>query len=86
MNFTTVLNTKKQNKTILKLTHIAGILGAIIIIQGIIMYSTVSNYNSKIYPNIWIEDINVGEKTKKEAEQAIIQKNKNIISQKIITI
>lgn len=86
MNFTTVLNTKKQNKTILTLTHIAGILGAIIIIQGIIMYSTVSNYNSKIYPNIWIEDINVGEKTKKEAEQAIIQKNKNIISQKIITI
>lgn len=77
----------KQKKFSLKPVYTAvGIIGVVLCVQGIIMYSTISKYSSKIYPGVWIEDINVGGKTKEEAKKAVIEKHNNIIKGKDFTI
>lgn len=87
MDLDVILEPKKQKKKRIKLAFIILIIiGAIVGIQGIIMYSTISKYKSKIYPQVWVEDIYLGGKTKEEAKSAIIQKHDNIIAEKTITI
>ncbi|QAA32795.1 VanW family protein [Clostridium manihotivorum] len=87
MNYDHVIETEKQKKRNLRPVYIiTGIIGTILCIQGSIMYSAISKYNAKIYPETWIEDINVGGKTKEEAKSAIIEKHDNLIAEKIINI
>lgn len=87
MNSDNVIETEKQKKRNLRPVYIVtGIIGTILCIQGSIMYSTISKYNAKIYPEVWIEDINVGGKTKEEAKNAIIEKHDNLVAEKIINI
>lgn len=77
----------KQKKISLRSIYMAtGIIVSMLCIQGIIMYSTISKYSSRIYPGLWIEDVNVGGKTKEEARKAIIEKHNNIIKGKDFTI
>lgn len=77
----------KQKRFLLKpICVVAGIIGFILCVQGIIIYSTISKYNLKIYPGAWIEDINVGGQTKEEAKKVVIEKHNNIIKGKGFTI
>ncbi|MCB2293544.1 VanW family protein [Clostridium algoriphilum] len=87
MGLDVVIEPEKQKKKKLKPAKIiAGVVGLLVVVQGIIMYSTVSKYETKIYPKVWIEDINLSGQTKAEATKAIIQKHNNIIAKKNITI
>jgi len=65
---------------------ILGIIFTVVGIQVINMYSTMSKYKLKIYPQVWVEDISVGGKTKDEAKNAIIENYNNLIAKKNITI
>ena len=77
----------KQRKKRLRTTLIiVGIIVSLIGIQLVIMYSTISKHNLKIYPDVWVEDINLGGMTKNEAKNAVIKNHNNIISKKNITI
>ena len=86
MNLDANLQKEKRKKKRIKPVFIIGIIGAIVVIQGLVMYSTISKYNSKIYPKVWVEDIDLGGKTKDEAKKAIIQKHNNTINKKNIAI
>ena len=74
---------KKRKKPVL---IIVGIIGCLVAIQGFVMYSSISKYKSKIYPEVWIENINVGGKTKAEAKKVIAQNHGDVIAKKNITI
>jgi len=74
---------KKRKKPVL---IIVGIIGSLVVVQGLFMYSSISKYKSKIYPQIWIEDINVGGKTKEQAKKLIVDVHSDIITKKNITI
>ncbi|HEY8892253.1 MAG TPA: VanW family protein [Clostridium sp.] len=87
MDLDVTLLTKEKKEKRLKLAFvIAGVIALIMVIQGFIMYSTVSKYKSKIYPQVWVEDVYLGGMTKKEAKQAIIQKHNDIINKNAIII
>ncbi|HEY8805351.1 MAG TPA: VanW family protein [Clostridium sp.] len=87
MGLGVVVEPEKQKKKKLKPAKIAvGVVGLLVVIQVIIMYSSISKYTTKIYPKVWVEDINLSGKTKDEATKAIIQKHNNIIAKKDITI
>ena len=49
MNLDANLQKEKRKKKRIKPVFIIGIIGAIVVIQGFVMYSTISKYNSKIY-------------------------------------
>ncbi len=87
MGLGVVLEPEKQKKKKLKSAIIVGgVVGLLLVIQGIIIYSSLSKYETKIYPKVWVEDINLSGKTKVEATKSIIQKHNNIIAKKNITI
>ena len=73
---------KKKLKTV---KIIMGVVGLLVIVQGILMYSSLSKYKTKIHPKVWVEGINLSGKTKAEATNIIMQKH-NIMSKKKITI
>ncbi|MBZ9607838.1 VanW family protein [Clostridium estertheticum] len=77
---------KKRKKRLRTTLIIVGIIVSLIGVQLIIMYSTISKYDLKIYPEVWVEDINLGGMTKDEAKNAIIKNRNNIIAKKDITI
>ena len=77
---------KKRKKRLRITLTIVGIIVSLIGIQLIVMYSTISKYDLKIYPEVWVEDINLGGMTKDEAKNAIIKNRDNIIAKKDITI
>ena len=77
---------KKRKKRLRRTLIIVGIIVSLLGIQLIIMRSTISKYDLKIYPEVWVEDINVGGMTKDEAKNAIIKNRNKIIAKKDITI
>ena len=77
---------KKRKKRLRTTLIIAGIIVSLIGIQMFVMYSTISKYNLKIYPQVWVENINLGGMTKDEAKSAVIKNRNNIITKKDITI
>lgn len=87
MGLNVITKAEKQKKIRAKSIFIVfGIVGVLVALQGIIMHNATLKYKSKIYPQVWVEDINVGGKTKEEAKAAIIQNHNNIIDKKNITI
>ena len=74
---------KKRKKPVLL---IAGIIGFLVVIQGFIMSSSISKYESKIYPEVWVDDTYVGGKTKEEAKKALVKNYSDIVSKKNIII
>jgi len=82
-----ILDKGSQKKKIRRPAFIVvGIISAVVGIQVISMYSTMSKYKLKIYPQVWVENISVGGKTKDEAKEAIIENYNNLIAKKNITI
>lgn len=77
---------KKRKKRLRRTLIIVGLIVSLLGIQLIIMFSTISKYNLKIYPEVWVENINLGGMTKAEAKNAIIKNRNNIIAKKDITI
>ncbi|MEA5009915.1 VanW family protein [Clostridium tyrobutyricum] len=77
---------RKKKRNFKPVYIVAGIIGTVLCIQGSIIYYTVSKYNMKIYPEVWVGDINIGGKTKEEAEEAIIAKHNTLIAEKIINV
>lgn len=87
MNSQSIVDIEKQKKKIIKPVYIAtGIVGTILCIQSVMMYSSISKYSSIIYPKVWVEDINLGGKTKEEAKEAIVEKHNNLVAEKVLTI
>ncbi|MGH4124561.1 MAG: VanW family protein [Clostridium sp.] len=80
----TIAKTEKKKKKRKKPVFI--ILGILLCIQGISMYSSIRKYKLKIYPKVWVENIYVGGKTIAEAKKAIIENHNKLIAQKNITI
>jgi len=77
---------KSKKKNIKPEKVIVGIISLLVIIQGIFMYSSILKYNTKIYPQVWVDGISLSGKTKDQAKKAIIQHHDDIINKKFITI
>ncbi|MBU3180994.1 VanW family protein [Clostridium psychrophilum] len=81
-----VTEPEKPKKRKLKAVEIiVGVVGLLVVIQGILMYSSLSKYKEKIHLKVWVEDTNLSGKTKAEATNIIMQKHA-IIGKKNITI
>ena len=81
-----VTDPEKPKKRKLKTVEIiVGVVGLLVVIQGILMYSSLSKYKEKMHPKVWVEDTNLSGKTKAEATNIIMQKHA-IIGKKNITI
>ncbi|MBW9153131.1 VanW family protein [Clostridium estertheticum] len=82
-----VKNPRNKNKKVTKqVSIIAGVVLVLFVLQCLLIHNAISKYKLKIYPQVWIEDTNIGGKTKMEAKNAIIQKHNNSIAKKNITI
>lgn len=87
LNSGIALKTKRQNKGNFKAFYIVvGIIGTLLCIQESITHYTMSKYNSRIYPKVWIDNINVGGKTKEEAKETIIKEHNTLIDKENINI
>ena len=87
MSLNIVSKASKKRKKRLKTTLIiVGMIMSILGIQLIVMFSTISKYDSKIYPEVWVEGINLSGMTKDEAKNTVIKKRNNIIAKKDITV
>lgn len=74
---------KNRRKSVLL---IVGILGSLVVLQSVIMHNAISKYESKIYPEVWANDINIGGKTKEEAKKALVKSHSDVIAKKNIII
>ncbi|MBU3177828.1 VanW family protein [Clostridium estertheticum] len=82
-----VKKTRNKNKKATKpVSIIVGVVLVLLVLQSILIHNAISKYKLKIYPQVWVEDTNIGGKTKMEAKNAIIQKHNNSIAKKNVTI
>lgn len=75
---------KKKAKKIILISAAIFLLALSILLGG--LYSSVSKYNLVLYPGIWIEDIDVGGKTKEEAKEALTVKHINLMNNNAVKI
>jgi len=77
---------QKRKKKMKSAIIIRGTIGLLLVIQGILIYSSISKYKTRIYPHVWVDDISLGGKTKDDAKKAILQNHNDVIAKKNITI
>lgn len=77
---------KNQNTFIVKLSLSIIFIVSIVGVFFIQVRNTVDRWNDKIYPSVYVEDINLGGKTKEEAIKAMKEQYTEPFSQNIIKI